>query len=133
MISLGSNDNLVEGNTMYRNGDAGVYIQDSARNQVIDNIAHQESDGGVVLNDADDTVIRGNDLRFNPNGVETADSNDLVIEDNDGSDSHAGRLRDRQRREHPDPRTTSPTDRRHRHLVGGRRLRRPRHPDRDGG
>ena len=44
---------------MYRNGDAGVFIQDSDRNQVIGNIAHQESDGGVVLNNANDTVVAG--------------------------------------------------------------------------
>ena len=48
----GSNENRVEGNTMYRNGDAGVFIQDSERNEVIGNIAHQESDGGVVLSNA---------------------------------------------------------------------------------
>ena len=48
---------------MYRNGDAGVYIQDSARNVVIGNTAHQESDGGVVLSTADGTVVKDNDLR----------------------------------------------------------------------
>ncbi len=74
---------------MYRNGDAGVYIQDSDGNQVIGNVAHQESDGGVVINSTRGTVIRGNDLRFNPNGVESADSDDLLIEDNDGSEAGA--------------------------------------------
>ena len=31
--------------------------------------------------------ITGNDLRFNPNGIESADSSDLLIENNDASDS----------------------------------------------
>ena len=87
LVTLGSNENRFEGNTMYRNGDAGVYIQDSERNEVIGNLAHQESDGGVVLSAASGTVVKNNDLRYNPNGIETADSNNLVIEGNDGSNS----------------------------------------------
>ncbi len=87
VISLGSHHNRLEGNTMYRNGDAGVYIQDSDWNEVINNLAHQESDGGVVLSNADNTKVIGNDLQYNPNGIETADSNNLLIEGNDGSNS----------------------------------------------
>ena len=40
-------------------------------NQILTNTLHQESDGGIVLNGAAGTVT-GNDLRFNPNGIETA-------------------------------------------------------------
>ncbi|HEV2951533.1 MAG TPA: right-handed parallel beta-helix repeat-containing protein, partial [Actinomycetota bacterium] len=76
-----------EGNRMWNNGDAGVYIQDSENNQVINNVAHQESDGGVVINGANGTVIKDNDLRFNPNGIETADSNDILVQGNDASQS----------------------------------------------
>ena len=86
---------------MTRNGDAGVIIDDSDRNQVIGIVAHQQSDGGVVLNNAHDTVVRDNDLRFNPSGVEASNTNNLVVEDNDASESLADRLRDRQRRQHP--------------------------------
>ncbi|HEV2951845.1 MAG TPA: right-handed parallel beta-helix repeat-containing protein, partial [Actinomycetota bacterium] len=71
-----------EGNKMWNNGDAGVYIQDSENNQVINNVAHQESDGGIVINGASGTIIKDNDLRFNPNGIETADSNDIVVQGN---------------------------------------------------
>ena len=78
-----------EGNKMWNNGDAGVYIQDSEHNKVCNNIAHQESDGGIVINSAHGTQMIGNDLRFNPNGIETADSNDILVEDNDASDSQA--------------------------------------------
>ena len=78
-----------EGNKMWNNGDAGVYIQDSEHNKVCNNMAHQESDGGVVINSAHGTEIIDNDLRFNPNGIETSDSNDIKVIGNDGSDSQA--------------------------------------------
>ena len=39
VLTAGSEDNRVEGNTMYRNGDAGVYVQDSAGNEILDNVA----------------------------------------------------------------------------------------------
>jgi CSLREA domain-containing protein len=87
VISLGSNNNRIENNVMYRNGDAGVIIYDSDRNQIINLVAHQESDGGVVLNNAHHTVVRDSDLRYNPSGVESSNSNDLLIENNDASDS----------------------------------------------
>jgi parallel beta-helix repeat protein len=87
VIHMGSNDNRVEGGALYRNGDAGVIIQDSDRNQVINVIAHQGSDGGVVVNNGNGTVIRDSDLRFNPSGVEASNSNNLLIEGNDASDS----------------------------------------------
>ena len=74
---------------MWNNGDAGVYIQDSEHNQVCNNMAHQESDGGVVINSAHGTQIIDNDLRFNPNGIETSDSNDIEVIGNDASDSQA--------------------------------------------
>ena len=73
VVTLASHRNLVEGNTMIRNGDAGVYIQDSDDNRVIGNIAHLSSDGGVVVTQGNGTVVRGNDVRFNPNGVDVVE------------------------------------------------------------
>lgn len=87
IIHMGSHDNRVEGGVMTRNGDAGVIIQDSDRNQVIGIVAHQQSDGGVVLGNAHNTVVRDSDLRFNPSGVEATNTNNLLIENNDGSNS----------------------------------------------
>src|SRR5918992_1318804 len=87
VITASSHRNLVEGNTMVRSGDAGVYIQDSADNRVIGNTAHASSDGGVVVTAANGTVVRGNDVRFNPSGVDSGDSNNVVIENNDASHS----------------------------------------------
>ena len=87
VITLGSHDNLVEGNEIVRSGDAGIYVQDSNENRVIDNVAHQSSDGGVVINNGNGSVIKDNDVRFNPNGVDLSNSNDVLIENNDASNT----------------------------------------------
>jgi CSLREA domain-containing protein len=87
MMHMGSHRNRVEGGTYYRNGDAGVIVDDSDRN-VIDGItSHQQSDGGVVLNHAHETVVRDSDLRFNPSGLEAGATNNLLVAGNDASDS----------------------------------------------
>ena len=86
---------------MYRNGDAGVYVQDSAGNEVIDNIAHQESDGGVVLNGAPTTrSSAATTCASTPTASRRPTPTACVLEGNDGSDSLAGRLRHRQRPQH---------------------------------
>ena len=87
IFRAGSARNLAEGNELVRSGDAGINIQDSPRNQVIDNVAHGSSDGGVVINNGNDTVVKDNDLRFNPSGVEASNSNNLLIQNNNGSES----------------------------------------------
>jgi CSLREA domain-containing protein len=87
LISMASHNNVVEGNTLTRSGDAGVSIADSNGTRIIDNVAHGSSDGGVVINNGNNTIIRGNDLRFNPSGVEASGANNLLIEDNDASHS----------------------------------------------
>ena len=107
-----------------------MIINDSDRNKVIGITSHQQSDGGVVLNRAHDTEVRDSDLRFNPSGVEAWDTNHLLIQDNDASDSlqtgfEVGngvgmRILDN---------TVAPR-RRRRHRARGRRVRRARHPGR---
>ncbi|HEV2952196.1 MAG TPA: right-handed parallel beta-helix repeat-containing protein, partial [Actinomycetota bacterium] len=87
VITESSHRNLVQGNTMVRSGDAGVYVQDSEGTRIIDNLAHGSSDGGVVVTQANNTTIIGNDVRYNPNGVDSGNSNNVVIEDNDASHS----------------------------------------------
>jgi parallel beta-helix repeat protein len=82
-----SNRNRIERDVLPRNGDAGISIQDSDGTEVIDVVAHQGSDAGVVLNNGDHTTIRGSDLRFNPSGVDASDANHLLIEGNDASHS----------------------------------------------
>ena len=87
VVHEGSHQNQVEGGVLVRNGDAGVIITDSDRNQVVGITANMESDGGVVLSNAHDTVVRDSDLRYNPSGIEASGTNNLVVENNDGSNS----------------------------------------------
>ena len=87
IIQEGSHRNRVVEQTLYRNGDAGVVIADGDHNEVSDTTSHAQADGGLVLANAHHTLIRGNDLRFNPSGVEASATNHLIIEDNDASDS----------------------------------------------
>jgi CSLREA domain-containing protein len=87
VINAGSNGNTVEGTKMYRNGDAGVIIIDSDRTRVSDVTSHQQSDGGVVVSNGHDTVVEDSDLQWNPSGVESSNSNDLLLSGNDASHS----------------------------------------------
>jgi parallel beta-helix repeat protein len=87
VMHIGSHRNRVEGGEFYRNGDAGVIINDSERNKVIGITSHQQSDGGVVLGSAHHTEVRDSDLRFNPSGIEASNSNGLHIEGNNATDS----------------------------------------------
>lgn len=87
IIHTGSHDNRVEGGVMIRNGDAGVIIEDSDRTQVIGIVAHGQSDSGVSLSNSQDSVVRDSDLRFNPSGVSASNTNNLVVENNNASDS----------------------------------------------
>ncbi|RPJ38469.1 MAG: right-handed parallel beta-helix repeat-containing protein, partial [Planctomycetaceae bacterium] len=87
VIHMGSHNNRVEGGLMMRNGDAAVVIENSDGNQVIGITAHQESDGGVVLSNAHNSVVRDSDLRYNPSGVEASNTNNLLIENNNASET----------------------------------------------
>ena len=60
-------------------------VDDSDGNQIIGNIAHLGSDAGVVLSNANGSVVRDNDVRFNPTGVDLSGSSDNVIEGNDAN------------------------------------------------
>ncbi len=64
-----------------------MIIGDSDRTKVIEITSHQQSDGGVVLNNAHDTEVRDSDLRFNPSGVEAGNTNRLIVYNNNASDS----------------------------------------------
>ena len=103
---------------MWNNGDAGIYIQDSEHNQVINNIAHQESDGGVVINGAHGTVIRQRPA------LQPQRHRDLRLERHPGHRKRrlrlaGGRLRDRQRPQHRRQRQHREPHRRRRHRRRG--------------
>jgi parallel beta-helix repeat protein len=66
-------------------GDAGFVVKDSDGNQLINNTAHDNSDSGIALDTANDNIVRGNDVRFNPGGLDLEDSSRNLIEANDAS------------------------------------------------
>jgi parallel beta-helix repeat protein len=86
IIHMGSHDNRVEGGVMQRNGDAGVIVDDSDRAHVSGATIHGQSDSGVSLGNSHNSVVRDNDLRFNPSGVSASNTNNLLVENNDVSE-----------------------------------------------
>ncbi|TDD29679.1 DNRLRE domain-containing protein [Kribbella turkmenica] len=87
IITAGAHRNRVEDGTFSRTGDAGVSVEESDGSQVLGNAAYLASDSGVSLTGANSSVVRGNDVRFNPGGVELDNSSDNLIEDNDAGRS----------------------------------------------
>ncbi|MEE6263817.1 right-handed parallel beta-helix repeat-containing protein [Plantactinospora sonchi] len=87
LVTEGSHRNRIEGNTMTRVGDAGISVQDSDGAVVVDNVAHLSADVGIGLSGSTGATVRGNDVRFNPGGVELEASSDNLVESNDASHS----------------------------------------------
>ncbi len=91
LANLGpSNDNLVDTNTIATSGGPGIEVIDSNGNDLIDNNIKQSSDGGIVLDNANNGVVRGNDVRFNAGGIEVSDSTSNLIESNNASATSGG-------------------------------------------
>ncbi|WP_162605917.1 right-handed parallel beta-helix repeat-containing protein [Jiangella aurantiaca] len=86
-IHQGSHGNIVRGGVLVRNGDAGVIVQDADRIEIDGVLAHQQSDGGVVLSNSSNSVVKNSELGYNPSGVDAARTNYLVVENNDVSHS----------------------------------------------
>jgi len=83
VVDAGSHRVRIEGNTMSRTSDAGIEVSDSDKPEVTDNEVHLAGGAAVRLSNSHDGVIRGNDLRFNPGGIELAGSNGNLVENND--------------------------------------------------
>jgi parallel beta-helix repeat protein len=89
LLTAGSNNNLIEANTATRASDTAISLDDSDGNMVIDNVAHLAGGSGIGLGNANGSVVRGNDVRFNPGGIELAGASGNRIEDNDATFSGA--------------------------------------------
>ena len=59
VIEAGAHDNRVERNTLTATGDAGIVVDLSDRNRLIGNVAHEMSDSGIALGDANGGLVRG--------------------------------------------------------------------------
>ncbi|HZJ06876.1 MAG TPA: DNRLRE domain-containing protein [Nocardioidaceae bacterium] len=83
-IELGeaSNDNRIESNTLMESGDSGILVSDSDRSHLIGNTVHRVSDNGIGLDGANDSVVRGNDVRFNSGGFGVDGSRNLIEANN---------------------------------------------------
>ena len=86
VVHLGSNGNRIEANHLTE-GEAGIIVETSTGNELIDNVAHDMGDSGIVLEAASDTLVRGNDVRFNSGGIEMSASTGNRIEGNDASET----------------------------------------------
>ncbi|HEV2950708.1 MAG TPA: right-handed parallel beta-helix repeat-containing protein, partial [Actinomycetota bacterium] len=87
VIHQGSHGNIVRGGVLVRNGDAGVIVQDSNQIEIDGVLAHQQSDGGVVLSNSSNSTVKNSELGYNPSGVDASGTNNLVVENNDVSHS----------------------------------------------
>jgi CSLREA domain-containing protein len=85
VIEEGSHRNVVRDNTFTATGDGGVVAHGADFLEVVNNTAHQVSDAGIGIGDAHGGLVAGNDVRFNPGGIELDGVSDLVVEDNDAS------------------------------------------------
>ena len=87
VIHQGSHGNVVRGGQLVRNGDAGVIVQDSDRIEIDGVLSHQQSDGGVVLSNSSNSIVKNSQLGYNPSGVDASGTNNLIVEGNDVSRS----------------------------------------------
>ena len=86
-VMAGSHDNLVQGNAVDASGDMGILVSESNRNRVVGNVTHGMSDSGISLSGANDGVVRDNDLRFNPGGLQMDESSRNLVTGNDASET----------------------------------------------
>jgi large repetitive protein len=78
----GSHDNRVEANTLTHSGDSGILVAESDRTLLVANRSHHMSDTGIGLDAAADSVVRGNDVRFNSTGIEVGGTGNLIEANN---------------------------------------------------
>ncbi|WP_245916921.1 DUF7594 domain-containing protein [Nocardioides gansuensis] len=86
-VVAGSHRNLLEGNVLTATGDSGLYVSESDGNRLIENTAHGMSDNGITLSTANESVVRGNDVRFNAVGMELSGSSRNVVVGNVAGES----------------------------------------------
>ncbi len=86
LVTTESNGNRIQGNVLSAS-DGGIIVDRSIGNVLLGNVAHGMSDVGIDLDSASGTVVMGNDLRSNGEGIALFDSSGNRIEGNDTSES----------------------------------------------
>ncbi len=89
MLHVGSNGNRVEDNELL-DGEAGIDVLQSSGNELIANVIHGMSDSGIILAEAHDNVVDGNDVRFNGAGIEMDGATGNRVEANNASEGGIG-------------------------------------------
>ncbi len=79
---LSANHNRVEGNTINESGSAGISVIDSNTNQLINNCVRLSGGDGINLENVQQTVLRGNDVRSNSGGIGLIGSSSNQLEAN---------------------------------------------------
>jgi parallel beta-helix repeat protein len=88
-LQLGSNGNRVEANELL-DGEAGISILQSSDNRLVANVIHGMSDSGIILEEAHDNLVDGNDVRFNSGGIELSFATGNRVVANNASEGGVG-------------------------------------------
>lgn len=86
----GSNYNRIEGNYISESGDSGLIVSHSIGNEIVGNTVREMNDNAIALDDAQYTLVYGNDIRFNAGGIEISGSSNNHIEANNASSGGLG-------------------------------------------
>ncbi len=86
VVHLGSTGNRIEANHLTE-GETGIIVSQSSANELVGNVAHDMSDAGIVLEEAHDSLVQGNDVRFNSGGIAMDASTGNHIEANNASET----------------------------------------------
>jgi parallel beta-helix repeat protein len=86
-IGIPSTGNRVQGNIISDSSGPALEIDTSSENELLDNVGLLTDSYAIDLYQADDNVIRGNDVSSNKGGIALNQSTGNVIESNDASNS----------------------------------------------
>lgn len=86
LVELGSHGNHIEANSVSES-EAGIIVDSSNANVLINNVVSGSSDNGITLESAHNSIVRGNDLRFNTAGIQLDASTGNLIESNNASET----------------------------------------------
>ncbi|OLT23481.1 hypothetical protein BJF78_32245 [Pseudonocardia sp. CNS-139] len=86
-VLAGSHDAVVADNTVTLSGSSGIEVVGSDRTDVVANVVTTSGGTGLALESANDGLVRGNDLRGNPSGLDLNASTGNLVERNDTGSS----------------------------------------------
>ncbi|HEV2951946.1 MAG TPA: right-handed parallel beta-helix repeat-containing protein, partial [Actinomycetota bacterium] len=93
-VGLPSNDNVIEGNSVYESGGPAIAVEGTSvalliGNQLIDNIARDSSSDGISLDYSRDNLVKGNDVTANKGGISLSATTNSRLEGNIANEADA--------------------------------------------